>query len=95
MEADMKLSIKGLAWAGGVLWGLSLLLVGVLNLIWPSYGTGFLDVMRSVYPGYKSLSGFAGVIVGTLYAVVDGAVAGALFGWLHNSFVKPALSSGA
>ena len=51
--------------------------------------------MRSIYPGYKSLSGFAGVIVGALYAVVDGAVAGALFGWLYDSFVKPAPSSGA
>lgn len=85
----MRLSIKGLAWTGGIVWGLSLLLVGVLNLIWPNYGTSFIDVMRSVYPGYKSLSGFVGVIVGTLYAVVDGAVAGALFGWLYNYFTKP------
>ena len=85
----MKLSIKGLAWTGGVLWGLSVLLMGVLNLIWPSYGVAFLDVMRSVYPGYKSVAGFAGVIVGTLYAIVDGAVAGAVFGWLYNWFNKP------
>ena len=85
----MKLSIKGLAWTSGLLWGVSLFLVGVLNLIWPHYGTGFLDVIRSIYPGYKALSGFVGVIVGTLYAVVDGAVAGALFGWLFNYFAKP------
>ena len=85
----MKLSIKGLAWTSGLLWGASLFLVGVLNLIWPKYGTGFLDVMRSGYPGYGSLSGFVGVIVGTLYALVHGAVAGALFGWLYNYFAKP------
>lgn len=65
------------------------MLVGVLNQIWPTYGVGFLDVMRSVYAGYKGLSGVLGVIVGTLYAVVDGAVAGALCGWIYNSFVKP------
>lgn len=85
----MKLSIKGLASTGGVLWGASLFLVGVLNLIWPHYGTGFLDVMRSIYPGYAGSSGFVGVIVGTLYAAVDGAVAGALFGWLYNYFATP------
>jgi hypothetical protein len=85
----MKLSIKGLAWTGGIVWGLSLLLIGVLNLIWPTYGVAFLDVMRSVYPGFKSLSGVGGVIVGTLYAAVDGAVAGALFGWLYNTVTKP------
>ena len=86
----MKLSIKGLVWTGGILWGASLLIVGILNLIWPKYGVEFLDVMRSLYPGYKSLTGIVGVVVGTLYAVVDGAVAGALFGWLYNAFAKPA-----
>jgi len=84
----MKLSIKALAWTGGIVWGLSLLLVGVLNLIWPRYGTNFLNGMRSVYPGFKSVSGFVGVIVGTLYAIVDGAVAGAVFGWIYNAFAK-------
>jgi hypothetical protein len=28
------------------------------------------------------------VIVGTLYSLIVGAVAGALFGWLYNSFVE-------
>ena len=85
----MKLSIKGLAWTGGLVWGLSLFLVGVLNLIWPQYGGAFLDGMRSVYPGFKSVSGVVGVIVGTLYALVDGAVAGAVFGLIYNAFAKP------
>ncbi len=81
----MKLSIKGLALTSGILWGASILLVGVGNLIWPSYGVAFLDLARSIYPGYGSMGGFGGVIVGTLYGVADGAIAGAIFAWLYNA----------
>ncbi len=28
--------------------------------------------------------GFAGVIVGTLYALLDGAIAGAILAWVYN-----------
>ena len=54
----MKLSIKGLALASGILWGGSILLVGVANLIWPSYGVAYLDLARAIYPGYGT--GFGG-----------------------------------
>lgn len=81
----MKLSIKGLALTAGIFWGGSILLVGVGNLIWPSYGVAFLDLARAIYPGYGSTAGFGGVIVGTLYGVVDGAVGGAIFAWLYNA----------
>jgi hypothetical protein len=84
----MKLSICGLMWTGGIVLGLSLFLVGVLNLVWHGYGVAYLDVMRSIYPGYRSLSGFVGVTVGTLYGVLDGAVAGAVFGWIYNALVR-------
>jgi hypothetical protein len=80
----MKLSIKGLALASGILWGGSILLVGLINLIWPAYGVAFLDLAQSIYPGYGA--GFWGLIVGTLYGVVDGAVGGAIFAWLYNTF---------
>jgi hypothetical protein len=84
----MKLSIKGMAWTAGVLWAACLFLTGVLNLIFPSYGVAFLDLVKSVYPGYAHVSGFTGVIVGTLYALVDGAVCGALLAWLYNAFAR-------
>ena len=81
----MKLSIKGLALASGILWGGSILLVGVANLIWPSYGVAYLDLARAIYPGYGGSAGFGGVIVGALYGLADGAVAGAIFAWLYNT----------
>ena len=41
----MKLDVKALAIALGVLWGLAIFLTAVANLIWPTYGRTFLEVM--------------------------------------------------
>jgi hypothetical protein len=86
----MRLSVKGLAWSAGLLWGAALFVTAILNLVFPLYGFAFLHVMRSLYPGYAATSGLVGAIVLALYGVVDGAVCGALFGWLYNLFAKPA-----
>jgi hypothetical protein len=72
-------------------WGiLAMFLTGLGNLIWPTYGREFLQVMASVYPGYHATASLGQVIVGTLYGVVDAAVAGAVFAWLYN-FLTPKL----
>jgi hypothetical protein len=80
----MSLNLKALAITSGILWGACCLLVGLLNLIFPSYGVALLELSGSVYPGYGGPGGFGSVIILTLYAVVDGAVAGAIFAWLYN-----------
>ena len=82
----MRLSVKGLALTGAVLWGAVVFLVGIGHLAVPSYGVAFLEVVASIYPGY-SVGGFGSVIVGTLYALVDGAIGGAVLAWLYNRFV--------
>lgn len=82
----MKLSLKALALSLGVLWGAVVFLVGVAHLIWPGYGVAMLELAASVYPGYV-VGGFGSVIVGTLYAFVDGAIGGAVFAWLYNRFL--------
>lgn len=84
----MKLDVKAAAMAVGLIWGvLAMFLVGLANMIWPSYGQAFLDLMASLYPGYKATASIWHVIVGTLYGLVDGAICGALFAWLYNRFV--------
>jgi hypothetical protein len=42
--------------------------------------------MASVYPGYHATGSVSSIAVGTLYGVLDGAVAGLLFGWIYNRF---------
>lgn len=94
-EVEMKLSVKGLALTAGIVWAVCILCTGILNLIWPSYGGAFLDMVRSIYPGYAAMSGFFGVIVGTCYGFVDGLVCGALFGWIYNMVGGSAAKSAA
>jgi ABC-type nitrate/sulfonate/bicarbonate transport system permease component len=89
----MRLNLKSLALAAGILWALAFFLTGVSNVIWPGYGEGFLKVMASVYPGYHAARSIGDLIVGTLYAAIDGAIGGLLFGWLYNLFVGRGSSS--
>ena len=84
----MKFSVKGLALASGILWGVAMLGMGLANLVWSGYGQQFLQTMASVYFGYHATRSIAGVIVGTLYGAVDGLIGGAVFAWLYNQFAR-------
>jgi hypothetical protein len=84
----MKFAIIPLAIACAILWGLAVFLCGMANMIWPSYGESFLQLLDSIYPGYHASNGFGSVVVGTLYASLDGAVGGLVFGLLYNLLVS-------
>jgi hypothetical protein len=83
----MKLNLKALAFTSGIIWALAVFITGIANLIWSGYGLAFLQVMASIYPGYEVTQSFGAVVVGTLYALVDGAICGFIFAWLYNLFV--------
>jgi hypothetical protein len=85
----MRLSIRGAAVAGGLLWGAALLFVGLINLASPAYGSNFLQVMGSVYPFFHVSRTFGDVVVGGVDGLIDGAIAGLLFAWLYNLFAAP------
>jgi len=84
----MKLSLRALMLTVALLWGGAVLFCGLLNLIWPTYGVAFLQMVASIYPGYHATRSLGSVVVGTLYALLDGAVCGLLFAWLYNRFAK-------
>jgi hypothetical protein len=83
----MKLNLRALAVTSAILWTGVVFIVGVANLIWPDYGKAFLLMLASIYPGYAASGSFGDVIVGSLYALVDAAILGLIFGWLYNLMV--------
>ena len=83
----MRMDIKALPLTVAIVWGGSILLIGLANLIWTTYGVAFLEVTASIYPGYRGDSSFGQVIVGTLYGLVDGLIGGLIIGWLYNLFI--------
>lgn len=89
----MKLSIWPFTIAVGILWGAVVLLTGIANLIWPTYGVAFLQMLASIYPGYDGTGNIGAVIVGTLYAALDAAIFGLVLALLYNAFVRPAQKS--
>lgn len=86
----MKLCVRSLTFASAVLWGGMFLLVALLNQLGGEYGAHLLDFGASIYPGYDGPAGFGSVLVVTMYALIDGAIAGALLAWLYNWFRKDA-----
>lgn len=82
----MRLSVKGLAIASGLLWGGCLLVMGLAHLISVSYGTNFLSLMSSVYPGFHGARSLGDTLVGAIYGLIDGGIGGLVFGWLYNVF---------
>ena len=82
----MRLNITAMAIAFGLLWGACVLTVAAANVIWPSYGQALLQLCASIYPGYRPGTGIGSVVTGTIYALVDGAIGGAIFAWLYNLF---------
>ncbi len=89
----MHFNIKALALTSSVIWGGALLFVGLANLVWADYGQAFLNLMASVYPGYDAAASIGQVMLMTVYGLVDGAVAGLIFGWLYNRLAAGARSA--
>ena len=84
----MQLNIKALGMAFGLLWAACILFVGIANMIWPGYGLAFLQMCASIYPGYRPGTGMGSIFIGTIYALLDSAIGGAIFGLLYNFFAS-------
>jgi hypothetical protein len=77
----MRLNVRAFALAGGLLWGVGLLLLTwwIILLDGASSAPTFLG---RIYRGYQVTA--IGSVVGLVWGLVDGAIGGALFAWLYN-----------
>lgn len=81
----MKLNVKALALAVGIVWGLAIFLVTYWFLVF-GYEGNTLAKLSNVYFGYSVT--WYGAFVGLIWGFVDGLIGGALLAWLYNKFGK-------
>ena len=74
--------------AGALLKGICFIFVSLVNIILPPYGGAYLAMLMSLYPAYDPVTLPASIIIGTLYSLIAGALAGLLFGWIYNFFAE-------
>ena len=80
----MRMDVKAFAIAAGLFWAIAVLIIGSANLVWPTYGRAFLELLASMYPGYSPGAGIGSVLLATAYGVADGIGSGALIAWIYN-----------
>jgi hypothetical protein len=81
----MTLNPKNFGLAGGILWGLCMLVITLIS-VETGYAAGFLNMMASIYPGY-SIS-LLGSVIGLVYGFIDGFIGLYIFAWLYNWLEK-------
>ena len=78
-----KLSPLALGLAFGILWGISIFLMGLLAHFF-SYGEVFVTSIGTLYIGYDTT--IIGSIIGGIIGFVDGFIGAAILAWLYNFF---------
>lgn len=78
-----KLSPSALGLSLGVIWGLSMFLLG-LSAYYYSYGKPFVDAMATLYLGFEP--SIRGSIIGGVIGFVDAFITGFIIAWLYNRF---------
>ena len=82
----MTLDMKATGLTISLLFGGSIFITGVANLVFPGYGSAFLELVASVYPGYSGTSSIGQVVIGSLYGLLDGFLGGVVAAWIYNFF---------
>ena len=77
----MALDPKNFGLAGGILWGLGMLVLTLISVA-TGYATGFLSTISNLYPGY-SIS-LLGSVIGLIYGFIDAFIGLYIFAWLYN-----------
>ena len=83
MMTKIRLSPLALGLAMGILWGVAVLIMGLLATYY-SYGTPFVTSVGVLYVGYEPT--IAGAIIGGLIGFVDAFIGGVILAWLYNLF---------
>ena len=80
-----KLDPKAFGLALGILWGGSLIFMGLLAMTC-SWAHPFVNGIGVKYIGYEI--SIVGALIGGLWGFIDAGLGGVLLAWLYNKFLK-------
>ena len=81
-----KLDVKAFGLALGILWGASVLIMGIIAMGAPDYCGNFVAAMGTKYIGYKAT--ILGSIIGGVWGFIDAGIGGLILAWLYNKLSK-------
>ncbi len=90
MNNGKCLSVCCFALAAGVLWGLSLWVIGLVAWLF-GWGAAMVATMGSMYIGFGA--SLMGSLIGMVWGFIDGFIAGFIFAWLYNFFLRKCCKS--
>lgn len=85
-ENNGKLLPVPLGLTVGILWGLGVLITGLIAAWHGSWGVDFVTAVGSVYVGYENT--VMGSLIGGFWGLIDGFIGGVVFAWLYNKFAS-------
>ncbi len=68
----------------GVLWAFYVVGLGIIAMF--GWGTALVATLASLYIGYGA--SIVGVLIGAVWAFVDGFIAGVVIAWVYNAVAK-------
>jgi hypothetical protein len=82
----MKMDVKAMGLSLGILWGGSVMIMGLIAIGAPNYAGDFVAALASKYPGYAPT--VIGSLKGFLCGFIDAGIGGLILAWLYNKFSK-------
>lgn len=82
LKDECKIDVKKAAISAGLVWGSGIFFAGLLGAITGNFAGDFINAMGSLYMGYEPT--YVGSVIGGIWALIDGGIAGALFAYIYN-----------
>jgi hypothetical protein len=80
----MKCQPIALGVAIAVLWTFYVVGLGIVAMF--GWGNALVEVLASLYIGYEA--SIIGVLIGAVWAIVDGFIAGVVIAWVYNAVAE-------
>ena len=78
------LNVKAVAFAAGITWAIYVAFCGWAAAL--GWGGSIVNALETYYVGYAPTP--LGGVIGGVWAIFDGAIAGAIFSLLYNRFAR-------